>query len=137
MQSGTVWGDNTPGGSRRWQHGEVALRWTAAGVLATETRFRHLKGHQQLLRLLAALEEVRADQLGADSTQHAEMSQTDATMPQHPEGTHRTSTATGTSSTVVPGLHHPESCSNARPPYEPEIAVVPAQAAELREETRA
>jgi hypothetical protein len=41
---------------KRWQHGEMALRWTAAGMLAAETQFRRVKGFRQLPALLAALE---------------------------------------------------------------------------------
>src|SRR5680860_468456 len=52
---------------KRWQHGEMALRWTAAGMLAAEGQFRRVKGFRQLPQLLAALEEATADQPGTDS----------------------------------------------------------------------
>jgi putative transposase len=52
---------------KRWQHGEMALRWTAAGMLAAEQQFRRVKGFRQLPALLAALEEATADQPGTDS----------------------------------------------------------------------
>jgi putative transposase len=51
---------------KRWQHGEMALRWTAAGMLAAEEQFRRVKGFRQLPGLLAALEEATADQPGVD-----------------------------------------------------------------------
>lgn len=51
---------------KRWQHGEMALRWTAAGMLAAEGQFRRVKGFRQLPALLAALETATADQPGAD-----------------------------------------------------------------------
>jgi putative transposase len=51
---------------KRWQHGEMALRWTAAGMLAAETQFRRVKGYRQLPALLTALAEATADQPGAD-----------------------------------------------------------------------
>jgi transposase-like protein len=50
---------------KRWQHGEMALRWTAAGMLAAEGQFRRVKGHRQLPGLLAALAEATADQPAA------------------------------------------------------------------------
>jgi transposase-like protein len=46
---------------KRWQHGEMALRWTAAGMLAAETQFRRVNGYRQLPHLLAALEHATAD----------------------------------------------------------------------------
>jgi putative transposase len=55
---------------KRWQHGEMALRWTAAGMLAAETQFRRVKGYRQLPQLLAALEEATADQPGAEHLHH-------------------------------------------------------------------
>jgi putative transposase len=51
---------------KRWQHGEMALRWTAAGMLAAEAQFRRVKGYRQLPALLTALAEATADQPGAD-----------------------------------------------------------------------
>lgn len=53
---------------KRWQHGEMALRWTAAGMLAAEGQFRRVKGYRQLPALLTALAEATADQPGADVT---------------------------------------------------------------------
>ncbi len=49
---------------KRWQHGEMALRWTAAGMLAAEAQFRRLKGYLQLPQLLAALASATADEPG-------------------------------------------------------------------------
>ena len=46
---------------KRWQHGEMALRWTAAGMVAAEAQFRRVKGYRQLPQLLAALEQATAD----------------------------------------------------------------------------
>ncbi|HSJ20045.1 MAG TPA: IS256 family transposase [Nocardioidaceae bacterium] len=53
---------------KRWQHGEMALRWTAAGMLAAETQFRRVKGFRELPALLTALAEATTDQPGADVT---------------------------------------------------------------------
>ncbi len=40
---------------KRWQSGDMALRWTAAGMLEAERQFRRVKGHRELPMLLAAL----------------------------------------------------------------------------------
>jgi len=52
---------------KHWQHGEMALRWTAAGMLAAEDQFRRVKGFRQLPQLLVALEEATADHPAADT----------------------------------------------------------------------
>jgi len=49
---------------KNWQHGEMALRWTAAGMLAAQDQFRRVKGYRQLPQLLAALENATADEPG-------------------------------------------------------------------------
>jgi len=51
---------------KRWQHGEMALRWTAAGMLAAQDQFRRVKGYRQLPALIAALAEATADQPGTE-----------------------------------------------------------------------
>lgn len=51
---------------KRWQHGEMALRWTAAGMLAAENQFRRVKGFRQLPQLLVALNQATADQPHVD-----------------------------------------------------------------------
>ena len=40
---------------KRWQHGDMRLRWAAAGMLAAETQYRRVKGYRQLDSLAAAL----------------------------------------------------------------------------------
>lgn len=40
---------------KRWRGGEMALRWTAAGMLDAERSFRRVKGFRELPRLAAAL----------------------------------------------------------------------------------
>ncbi len=49
---------------KNWQHGEMALRWTAAGMLAAQEQFRRVKGYRELPQLLAALEHATADEPG-------------------------------------------------------------------------
>ncbi len=41
---------------KRWQSGEMALRWTAAGLLEAERQFRRIIGYQQLATLALAIE---------------------------------------------------------------------------------
>lgn len=41
---------------KRWQSGDVCLRWTAAGVLETEQQFRRVIGHRDLAKLAVAVE---------------------------------------------------------------------------------
>ena len=48
---------------KRWRGGQMVVRWVAAGVLEAVTGFRRLKGHREMLRLIAALR-ARDQQLG-------------------------------------------------------------------------
>ena len=41
---------------KRWQNGQMALRWCAAGMLEADHQFRRVNGHLHLPRLHAALE---------------------------------------------------------------------------------
>ena len=41
---------------KRWQSGDMALRWTAAGMLEAETQFRRVIGYRDLARLAVAIE---------------------------------------------------------------------------------
>jgi transposase-like protein len=41
---------------KRWRGGDMRLRWTAAGLLQAETRFRRIAGHKSPPLLIAALE---------------------------------------------------------------------------------
>ena len=41
---------------KRWSSGEMALRWTAAGMLEAEARFRKIIGYRQLAKLAVAVE---------------------------------------------------------------------------------
>ena len=42
---------------KRWRNGQQVLRWSAAGLLEAETRFRRIKGYRQLPLLKQALEQ--------------------------------------------------------------------------------
>lgn len=50
---------------KRWRDAEMALRWTAAGMLEAAKGFRRLKAHRQLPILKAALEKHRAAEKSA------------------------------------------------------------------------
>lgn len=41
---------------KRWQSGEMCLRWTAAGMLEAERQFRRIVGHKDLAELALAVE---------------------------------------------------------------------------------
>ena len=41
---------------KRWSSGEMALRWTAAGMLEAEAQFRKVIGYRQLAKLAVAVE---------------------------------------------------------------------------------
>jgi putative transposase len=41
---------------RRWQSGDMALRWTAAGMLEAEQQFRRVIGYRDLAKLAVAIE---------------------------------------------------------------------------------
>ena len=42
------WVRRTSRNVKRWQSGEMALRWIAAGILEAERQFRRIIGYQQL-----------------------------------------------------------------------------------------
>jgi putative transposase len=48
---------------KRWSSGEMALRWTAAGMLEAERQFRRIIGYQQLAKLAVAIERELAAQV--------------------------------------------------------------------------
>ena len=39
----------------RWESGEMALRWSAAGMLVAQAQFRRVQGYRELPMLAAAL----------------------------------------------------------------------------------
>jgi putative transposase len=41
---------------QRWQSGDMALRWTAAGMLEAERQCRRIIGYRDLARLAVAIE---------------------------------------------------------------------------------
>jgi len=41
---------------KRWQNGDMCLRWTAAGMLEAEQQFRKIIGYPDLAKLAVAVE---------------------------------------------------------------------------------
>ena len=52
---------------KRWQNGDMCLRWTAAGMLEAETQFRRIIGHRDLAKLAVAVERDVAAKRAADA----------------------------------------------------------------------
>jgi transposase-like protein len=51
------------GNVKRWQNGDMAMRWTAAGMLEAERNFRHIQGHGDLAELAIEIERIVAHNL--------------------------------------------------------------------------
>ena len=47
---------------KRWQNGDMCLRWTAAGMREAEQQFRRVIGHRDLAKLAVAVEREIARQ---------------------------------------------------------------------------
>ena len=56
---------------KRWQSGEMALRWTAAGMLEAERQFRRIVGYTDLATLVVAIEHELARTTVPSPTQEA------------------------------------------------------------------
>jgi hypothetical protein len=56
---------------KRWQSGEMALRWTAAGMLEAERQFRKVIGYRDLAKLAVAIERDLARPTAPAPTQEA------------------------------------------------------------------
>ena len=52
---------------KRWQSGDMCLRWTAAGMLEAERQFRKIIGYRDLAKLAIAVERDLAAHALADS----------------------------------------------------------------------
>jgi putative transposase len=52
---------------KRWQNGDMCLRWTAAGMLEAEAQFRKVIGHSDLAKLAVAVERDVAARRAADT----------------------------------------------------------------------
>jgi putative transposase len=56
---------------KRWQNGDMALRWTAAGMLEAERQFRRVIGYRDLAKLAVAIERDLARTTIPSPTQEA------------------------------------------------------------------
>jgi len=56
---------------KRWQSGETAMRWTAAGMLEAEKQFRKVIGYRDLAKLAVAIEHDLARTTVPSPTQEA------------------------------------------------------------------
>jgi hypothetical protein len=90
---------------KRWSSGEMALRWTAAGMLEAERQFRKIIGHRDLATLVIAIDAtttVVVTPMPLAPRPRRPLSSSP------PEPSHRDrrrkSTARGTSSTTIPTL---------------------------------
>jgi len=41
---------------KRWRNGDMRRRWCAAGLLVAQSKFRRVKGHKQMKRLIDILD---------------------------------------------------------------------------------
>jgi transposase-like protein len=58
---------------KRWQNGDMCLRWTAAGMLEAETQFRRIVGYSDLAKLAHAVEhDIAAQHATIHTTPHEE-----------------------------------------------------------------
>ena len=46
----------SPRNVKRWQSGDMALRWTATGILEAERQFRRITGYHDLAKLALEIE---------------------------------------------------------------------------------
>jgi transposase-like protein len=56
---------------KRWQSGDMALRWTAAGMLEAERQFRRIIGYRDLAKLATAVEREVAQTVTESPTEEA------------------------------------------------------------------
>jgi hypothetical protein len=69
---------------KRWQNGDMCLRWTAAGMLEAERQFRKIIGYTHLAALALAVE---ADVAAGRATTSRSTTPTDATTTPEPAAT--------------------------------------------------
>ena len=56
---------------KRWQSGDMALRWTAAGMLEAEQQFRKVIGYRDLAKLAIAVERDLTDNVPSPTAEEA------------------------------------------------------------------
>jgi hypothetical protein len=89
---------------KRWQSGDMCLRWTAAGMLEAEQQFRKIIGYSDLAKLAIAVErDLTAQRNGTHhdlrGDRYARHRLTNIT----PGPPSRSSTTNGTTSRALPG----------------------------------
>ena len=47
---------------KRWKDGSMIVRWASAAVLDAKERFRRIRGHRDLVRLVKALQQIETKQ---------------------------------------------------------------------------
>jgi putative transposase len=57
----------TSGNVKHWKNGDMAMRWTAAGMLEAERNFRHIQGHADLAELAIEIERIVTRNITADT----------------------------------------------------------------------
>ena len=62
----------------RWRNASMGLRWTAAGMLMAQRRFRRVNGHIYLPKLADALDRIYEERTGRESGRVAADPQRDA-----------------------------------------------------------
>ena len=84
---------------KNWSSGEMCLRWTAAGMLEAETRFRKVQGYRGLATLAVKIEAdlLRRRQAPTQTTEEGHRSSHCVTMTLGPPPL-RISTTSGTTS---------------------------------------
>jgi putative transposase len=55
---------------KRWQSGDMALRWTAAGMLEAERQFRRIIGYRDLATLAVAVQRDLDRHRATETTAH-------------------------------------------------------------------
>ncbi len=88
---------------KRWQSGEMALRWTAAGMLEAERQFRRIIGYRDLAKLAVAIEhELTHQTITHTPTRTATHANSGRTTSWSSLPTTRTSVASETNSAPIP-----------------------------------
>jgi hypothetical protein len=70
----------------RWRDGQMALRWTAAGMLNAERSFRRIKGYKQMPQHTTALHRHAHPETAAD-TENVGAAALEFTVDRHPSST--------------------------------------------------
>jgi putative transposase len=67
---------------KRWQNGDMCLRWTAAGMLEAQSQFRKIIGYPDLAKLAVAVERDVAARRAADTPTTIHQTTTPTAVPE-------------------------------------------------------